>query len=86
MTWLFELFGDWVSDFYMRLIQDFADSIIDFVLKLVDGFWQNNLLDAFLDFSVAINLIVLVVSILILCYDLAEENKPIIWKQILLNL
>ena len=86
MTWLFEMFGDWVSDFYMRLIQDFADSVIDFVLKLVDGFWQNNLLYAFLDFSVAINLIVLVVSILILCYDLAEENKPIIWKQILLNL
>lgn len=86
MTWLFEMFGQWVSEYYFKLIQDFADSVIDLVLELVDGFWQNNLLEAFLDFSVAINLIVMVVSILILCFDIAEENKPIIWKQIFANL
>lgn len=80
------MFGDWARGFFIGLVQDFANSVIDFVLTLVDGFWQNNLLEAFLDFSVAVNLIVLVVSILILCFDVAEENKPIIWKQIFANL
>lgn len=85
MTWLFEMFGAWVSDFYLRMIQDFADSVIDIVLDLVDGFWQNDLLGAFLDFAVAINTIVMVVSILLLCFDLAEENKPVIFKQVFVN-
>lgn len=86
MTWLFEMFGSWVSDFYLSMLQDFADSVIDLVLQIVDGFWQNNLLEAFLNFSVAINIVVMVVSILILCFDIAEESKPIIWKQIFANL
>lgn len=85
MTWLFEMFGGWVSDFFLSMIQDFADSVIDLVLQVVDGFWQNDLLEAFLNFGVAINVIVMVVSILMLLFDLAEENKQIIFKQVFVN-
>lgn len=79
------MFGSWVSDFFLSILQDLADSVIDLVLQIVDGFWQNNLLEAFLDFGAAINAIIMVVSIVILCFDLAEENKPILFKQVFAN-
>lgn len=86
MDWLFEQFGEWVSGYYLKQVQQFADDVIDLVLDVVDGFWQNNLLDGFLDFAAVISGIVLGVSILIAIFDIVEENKTIIWKQIFMNL
>ncbi len=86
MTWLFELFGEWVKGFYMSMIQDFAEAVIGFVLPITDSFWKNDLLDGLLNYSLMVNGIVLVLTLVILGFDLAEEQKGINWVQVVTNL
>lgn len=86
MTWLFELYGNWVTDFFMKMFQDLTETVITLVLPLIDSFWDNDILNGFLDFSEMANGVVLVLTLVVLGFDIVEEQKGINWVQIVTNL
>lgn len=85
MTWLFDQYGEWVKGFYVSVFQDVTNTIVDGAILITDSFWKDSLVNVFLNFSVTVNVIVAVVTILILCFDVAEEGKAINWSQVIGN-
>lgn len=86
MDWLFDLFGTWVAKFFTNAIQKFANDMITFVLELTGEFWNEPLITAFLNFVSGVNGCVAVLTLLIVCFDIVEENGKVNPGMVMMNL
>lgn len=82
--YFFNSFIDWLEEKILAL----AAFAISFINKYVLSFFDNEIIDAFMDFSTWINYFVFAVALVVAIVDIAEEkasDKPVYWSVVFTN-
>lgn len=82
--YFFNSFIEWLEEKTLSL----AAFAISFINKYVLSFFENEVIDAFMDFSTWINFFVFAISLLVVIGDIAEEkasDKPVYWSVVFTN-
>lgn len=86
LTWLFDQFGEWTYGFIYKGLSKLANAIIQLSINSASIFWETSGIELFLDFSMWVNMIVLAISLLVLCMDIAEQAGRISWSVVVKNI
>ena len=82
--YIFNSFIEWLEEKTLSL----AAFAISFINKYVLSFFENEVIDAFMDFSTWINFFVFAISLLVVIGDIEEEkasDKPVYWSVVFTN-
>lgn len=85
LKWLFDQFGQWAVDWSMAGFSKFVEYILETVTGLTGDFWNEPVIEVFLNFSMTINFIVLTFSLLFFCIEIAQQSGRVNWLLVFSN-
>lgn len=85
LVYLFDQFGTWTYDWIFKGISKFAEAVLELTTTATSVFWDVAAIEAFLNFSAWVNVMVLVVSLLFLAMDIAEQSGRVNWAIVASN-
>lgn len=85
LSWLFDQFGTWATEWIMAGISKAVEAVLESITSLTGGFWDEPAIELFLNFSMTVNIIVMVVALLFLCVEIAQQSGRVNWTVVFGN-
>lgn len=85
LKWLFDQFGDWVGKWIYDGIAKAVEETMKLTTVAANNFWDSPAVELLLNFSGWINMVVLVISLVFLCMDIAEQAGRVSWSIVFTN-